>query len=228
MNISFPSIKAVIFDVDGTLYDQPKLRRRMFRDLASNLICSPVSGMKAIIVLAVFRRIRDQLHELGVYDIKHMQYELVAKRLRSSPDFVQHVVKEWMFNRPLRHLPECKSAGLDDFIEFLDGQGIMRATFSDYPAEQKLNALHVEVAVSLDAEDPRVDRLKPDPKGLVFCAKLMGLDVLECLFIGDRVERDGECARRAGMPYLLVNSRENGPIAFTSYVQLLERLRYQA
>ena len=34
-------MKAVIFDVDGTLYDQRKLRLRMLSDMFAALLCHP-------------------------------------------------------------------------------------------------------------------------------------------------------------------------------------------
>ncbi|WP_196795358.1 HAD hydrolase-like protein [Richelia intracellularis] len=33
----------------------------------------------------------------------------------------------------------------------------------------------------------------------------MGVSVEDCLLIGDRDDRDGECARRAGMKYFILD-----------------------
>jgi FMN phosphatase YigB (HAD superfamily) len=55
------------------------------------------------------------------------------------------------------------------------------------------------------ATKKEVDRFKPHPAGLILTAKKLGVPVTNCFFIGDRDDKDGECARRAGMPYLILS-----------------------
>jgi FMN phosphatase YigB (HAD superfamily) len=195
--------EAVIFDVDGTLYDQPRLRRIMCRELALHFIRSPVNGLGTIKTLAVFRRIRERMPSMEITNLAQATYTMTAQRLNYPLDQVRQIVHEWMFQRPLRHLPSCKFPGLDSFLDYLTMRGVATAVFSDYPAQAKTQSMGLKFSLLLDAEDERVDRLKPDPKGLIVCSELLGLDTAECLFVGDRDDRDGECARRAGTPFLL-------------------------
>ncbi|WP_051822464.1 HAD family hydrolase [Desulfonatronum thiodismutans] len=213
--------KAVIFDVDGTLYDQSSLRRKMLGDLVFHLMRSPFTGIRTIKTLAVFRRLREQMPDMKVDNLAKVQYHLAADLLRCTAGEVHAIVDEWMFKRPLHHLRACKLEYLDDFLKFLRSNGITTAVFSDYPAAQKIESLGLNFFLVLDAEDRRVDLLKPDPKGLMVCAGVLGLEPSACLFIGDRDDRDGECARRAGMPFLLYARSSCSTLnTFNSYQQL--------
>ena len=89
----------------------------------------------------------------------------------------------------------------------LQRQGIPIGVFSDYPAMDKLRALGLTAQVIVSATCAEVNRLKPDPTGLLVAAAKLGAPAPECLFIGDQEAKDGECARRAGMPYLILASR---------------------
>ncbi len=215
--------KAVIFDVDGTLYDQPRLRRIMCRELVIHCFRSPVTGLRAIRILTAFRRLRERMPEMKVENIAEAQYSLTAQRVNYPLEKVRLIVHEWMFQRPLRYLPFCKFPGLVSFLDHLAIHKVTTAVFSDYPAQAKVQSMGLSFSILLDAEDARVDRLKPDPKGLELCTELLGLEKTACLYIGDRDDRDGECARRAGMPYFLYSSSsKRHKNSFRSYDQLFE------
>ena len=82
----FPeATEALIFDLDGTLYDQGRLRRKMFLDLVIGLAKNPlfIQGIK---VLYAFRKNRERLSESGdeVRSIEKRQYAEVAQALGLS------------------------------------------------------------------------------------------------------------------------------------------------
>jgi putative hydrolase of the HAD superfamily len=225
---AFPASRprAVIFDLDGTLYDQPRLRRRMLRELLTAVLLSPRQGLLALRILSVFRRLREDLPAKDVRNLAQTQYELAGQALKRDPEQIREVVAEWMFRRPLRHLPRCVPSGLEDVLAWLRDQAIPAGVFSDYPAQAKLDSLNMRFDLVLDAEDPRIDRLKPDPAGLLLSARLLDHAPDQCLLIGDRDDRDGEAARRAGMPCLLYTPKpKGGPGTFTSYAVLYRWLR---
>ena len=77
----FPeTTEALIFDLDGTLYDQGKLRRRMFLDLVVGLARNPLF-IKDIKVLYAFRKNRERLSENrdNVRSVEKRQYAEVAQ-----------------------------------------------------------------------------------------------------------------------------------------------------
>lgn len=202
-------MKAVIFDVDGTLYDQRKLRFRMVFDMVAELLYPP-RNIYDIKIIWDFRKERDRNRLLAEPGIEDRQYAWGARRSRVSADRVRRVVNRWMFERPLRHLAACRYRGVRHFFRHLDRQNIRIGIFSDYPADEKISALGLWADVAVAATDPDVDRLKPDPRGLLQTAEKLGIPVSDCLFIGDRDDRDGACARAAGMRFILLHPKTAG------------------
>lgn len=206
----FPeAMEALIFDVDGTLYDQGKLRRRMFLNLFFSLARNPLF-IRDINVLYAFRKKRELLSASShdVCCIDRRQYEEVAHALGLSIVEVRRIVNDWIFEKPLKHLAQCVYPGVKDFFSILKQKKYKIGIFSDYPCHAKLQALDLKVDAMVCATDEQVDRFKPHPTGLLFTAKELGVPVMNCCFIGDRDDKDGECARRAGMPYLILPRRQ--------------------
>ncbi len=112
-----------------------------------------------------------------------------------------------MFERPLAYLWSCRYPDAQALFSQLQRLGIPIGVFSDYPAIDKLKALGLTAQVIVSATCAEVNRLKPDPTGLLVVATKLGVAAPECLFIGDQEAKDGECARRAGMPYLILAPR---------------------
>lgn len=203
LNINWQKVKAVIFDVDGTLYDQRKLRRLMLMELLRYYLTHP-RYIQELKIIRDFRREREKRAFDAVVDLETAQYDWVAQASGISPARVRSIVQEWIFKSPLRHLPSCHYPGVLKLFENLSHRGIATAIFSDYPAVDKLAVLGLSPCCIVCATDKNVGRLKPDPKGLFAVAETLGVSVKHCLFIGDRDERDGECARRARMPYIIL------------------------
>ena len=202
----FPeATEALIFDLDGTLYDQGRLRRKMFLDLMVGLAKNPLFLQK-INVLYTFRKNRERL-SAGTGDaccIERRQYAEVAHALGLSIVDVRRIVNEWIFEKPLKHLAQCVYPGVNDLFTILKQKKYKIGIFSDYPCHSKLQSLELKVDAMVCATDEQVDRFKPHPAGLLFTAKELGVPAMNCFFIGDRDDKDGECARRAGMSFLIL------------------------
>ena len=216
------TIRAVIFDVDGTLYDQRKLRRKISLEMLKFLFAHP-TGLSDLKILWDFRKVREKNASLIGGAIEERQFEWGAKASKVSVEKVRQVVQHWMFTRPLYHLEACCYPGVRELFFRLKEKNIPVGIFSDYPVQDKLMALSIEVDVMVSATDAEVDRLKPDPIGLVVVASKLKTPLKECLFIGDRDDKDGECARRAGMPYLILNrERKNfSPNNFNKFSEII-------
>ncbi|HKY80090.1 MAG TPA: HAD family hydrolase [Sphingobium sp.] len=184
----------VVFDMDGTLYDQGRLRRRMAGLIARDAFRN--RSLAAMRTLAAFRRRREMLGGAMAGDFTTAQYELPGHR----PDEVRAIVADWMEQRPLALLPGCRAAGAEALFQRLARRHVV-AVFSDYRAEQKLDALGLSARLVIAAED--VGRLKPDPAGLLNLMAQAGVSAERTLMIGDRDDRDGEAARRAGVRALI-------------------------
>ena len=114
-------------------------------------------------------------------------------------------------------------------MQTLRESGIVVAALSDYPAADKLAALELDADLQVSAVDPEVDRLKPHPRGLQRVLDLAGVSGDQSVMIGDRDERDGECARRAGTHWLIKTSggQSEGP-HFREYADLLKSFEQRA
>ena len=214
----------VVFDIDGTLYDQRPLRRRMAFELAKHCLTRPwkVGDLR---IISCFRRTREQLAGEESTGVIEKQFERPATELQVDPARIRQVVEFWMEERPLGFLRRCRYPSVGAFMDELRAQQKSLAVLSDYPTRRKLDALELEVELQVSAVDPQVDRLKPHPRGLERVLELAGVDPGRAVLIGDRDDRDGECARRAGVRYLLKGGGGRSGIGFTDYSQLHRAVR---
>ena len=208
--------KAVIFDVDGTLYRQRPLRQKMLLALLGHYARRPWRW-RELQMLSRFRAEREKRPGAVGPDLENAQYTWGGYPAAQ----VRPVVQRWIFDYPNQYLAACAYPGVADFFAALRRQGIKIGVYSDYPAQAKLAALGLTADVVVSSTDAAVDRLKPDPAGLLHAARQLGVAPADCLFIGDRPELDGECARRAQVPFLLVNQE---PAALPFYQLLANQL----
>ncbi len=220
MDIDWENLRAVIFDMDGTLYNQKRLRWIMALELLRACLKSPKHWQEARLIYH-FRKEREKRALSKVLDIDKGQYNWAAEKLGVPPEVVREAVHKWMYEVPLRHLYGCRYSGAGRFIGLLKRKGIRTAVFSDYPSADKLKALKISCDLIVSATDKGVDRLKPDPRGVFVIMDKLGVNPEQCLFIGDRDDRDGECAKRSGMNYLIVE-RASADETYESLIAGLE------
>lgn len=223
--IDWTVIDAVIFDVDGTLFDNVPLRRRMAVRLLGHLLTSR-SGWSDVRTLMKFRRTRERLASAGADNIGQRQILDVAAAIGFSSDQVNAIVTRWIYREPLAYIPRYAMPDAASFISKLRNRGIRTGVFSDYPACDKLTVLGIEAEVVCDASAPEIGRLKPHPGGFIRVAELLGVSPHRCLIIGDRDDRDGEAARRAGFKFLrkIHAAEQLQPYEFCRYEQLIREI----
>ncbi|UPL50733.1 HAD family hydrolase [Hymenobacter sublimis] len=219
--INWANLNCVIFDVDGTLYTQGKLRKRMLKSLLQYYGVRPWK-LPELLMLRRFRAEREKQTAYAGPDLEADQYAWAARAGGYPVQQVRAVVERWMFQYPNQFLLPCRYPGVAGFFAALRARGISIGVYSDYPAQAKLAALELEADIVISSTDPAINRLKPHPQGLLHICQQLGLPPEQCLFIGDRPELDGACAEAAGMPYLIV---EKQPFpTFTFYETLTNQL----
>lgn len=204
--LNLEDIKAVIFDVDGTLYEQSRLRKKMLFILLKYYSLRPWR-YRELKALYHFRIEREKRPGYSCDDLENEQYTWCADKVDLQPEQIRALVDRWMFNVPNQFLPSCVFPGIKELFKTLKGIGLKVAIYSDYKAEDKLAAMGLEADLIISSTDPFISRLKPDPKALLHIANQFQLKPQECLFIGDREELDGQCATNAGMPYLIIDKK---------------------
>lgn len=223
-SLDWGAIDLVVFDLDGTLYDARRLRRRMLALLLAD--AARTRSLRTLRVLRCFRQVREALAEEGV-DFAQWQYVRTANLIGCEDVQVQALVRRWMECEPLPLLRACRWRGVAQVFDDLRAAGKTIAVWSDYPAADKLAALELHADLVVCAGDEAVGRLKPDPRGLLVAMQRAGVVPARTLMVGDRITHDAAAAQRAGTQVLLRASRPGGPVAsFNSYrASVFEPLR---
>ena len=207
------SIRAVLLDVDGTLYHQRALRCFMGLELcalpfASRSYRAAYTTWRS---LGSFRRIREELRHLGepTASLATLQYVETAERVGVNRGHLERMVAEWLYQRPLKYLRLCRRSDLEAFLTFLANQRVQVGIFSDYPVLDKLQALGLagRMSLTLCATDPEINAFKPHPKGFLHACARWSIPPAEVLYIGDRPEVDAVGAANAGMPCALLSAK---------------------
>lgn len=219
-------IRALLLDLDGTLYDRRRLHLRIFFDLLQAYGNAPVSGYHTVRALRAFRQAQETLRSSEACgDIAALQLQLACRQSGHSPTFVAACVRQWMEEAPLRHLPACMIPAVPELLEFARHAGIRLALCSDYPGLRKIEAMGLERFFDqvICAQDPEIGSLKPNPQILQVALRRLGIAADQALYAGDRPEVDGTAAARAGIDYINITSRRS-PNGIT-ISGLLERIR---
>lgn len=210
------NIRAVLFDLDGTLYDQPPLRSLMAFELCA-LPLTQRSWSKVCLTLRIiryFRSIREDLRDLGCpteHTLADLQYTRAAEQVGASPAEVERIITEWMYRRPLKYLKWFRRKGAKAFLIEARQRGMKIGVFSDYPVNEKLAALGLGeyIQLSLCATDKDINAFKPHPRGFLKACEEWGLRPDEVLYVGDRSEVDAKGAEAAGMPCVILSGKDS-------------------
>ncbi|AMP97242.1 Phosphoglycolate phosphatase [Pedobacter cryoconitis] len=218
--INWKKIKVLILDVDGTLYNQSGLRRRMLYALLKYYLVRPIQ-LKDLLILYFFRSERGKRAGYCSNNLEIEQYQWCAAKVGAPLERIKRVVSKWMFEFPNPYLYACRYAELYPFLQLLKEHQIKVAIYSDYSAVEKLKALKIEADLVIASTDKEINCLKPKPIALFHIMKHFEVGSAACLYIGDRDELDGICADEATIRYLNINKYNSG----TLYTVLANSLR---
>jgi FMN phosphatase YigB (HAD superfamily) len=202
-------VRALIFDLDGTLYNQKEIRIAMGGRLIAEALRSPARGYRTARVLRAYRRAQETLRRdqtTGPPTARQMQ--LACAEAGVSADEGGRCIQRWMHEEPLALLRGRTHTGLVGLLRRSRAAGLRLAVLSDYPASRKLEVMgliqYFDAVVC--ADDPDVLRLKPDPRGLRVTLDRLGVEAHEAIYVGDRADVDGLAASRAGVRFVLFGS----------------------
>ncbi|MBB3659108.1 putative hydrolase of the HAD superfamily [Rhizobium sp. BK650] len=215
-NVDWGSIRLVVFDVDGTLYNQSRLRRRMACEMVANVLMS--ASLTNLRVLRAYRFLRETI---GNEEIDDFQTSLMARTVEQTgqpAERIEAIVSEWIERRPLAHIASCRYDGVTELFAELRRQNKAIGIYSDYPAGEKLQKMTLSADHILASGDSDVGILKPNPRGLRMLMQRAGVGPAQTVLIGDRPERDGLAARRVGVLPLIRSERpREGWLTFSTY-----------
>lgn len=210
-------VRAILLDVDGTLYDQRRLRRAMLGRLLRFTAGSPRAGTRVLRALRAYRHAQERLRLAPpdgdvIVDVAAAQLADAAARSGVPDVEVRAAVARWMDDAPLDLLARVARPGLAAFLRAAAERGVPVGVVSDYPAAAKLRALGVAELVRcvVCAQDADVGCFKPHPRGLLAGARRLGVPPEAVLYVGDRAGVDGAAARAAGMRCVIVGPEARG------------------
>src|SRR5579864_532515 len=126
-------VRAVLFDVDGTLYDQRSMRLLMAVELGGLALTRPFLAPAVWRGLSAYRSAQERLR--GQIDASAArQLESAAQRVGMTAAELAVIVDEWMIERPLKYLARCRAEGLIELLEFLRTKQVQLGVLSDYPS----------------------------------------------------------------------------------------------
>ncbi len=222
-------IRAVLWDLDGTLYHQPPLRRRMLIELGkAALRQSPAATLRMMRWLRCYRKVRETLRAMGHAEssLDRVQFDQPAQQLRTAVEPFETLVRYWMLEHPLPYLRAARFDGSAELLGRLRDKGVRLGVFSDYPVHDKLKALELDgfFDVQLAATDESINAFKPHARGFLAGCHALGCQPEEVVYVGDRQDVDAEGAKAAGMRCIILDSQQSGPGYARNYNELGRRL----
>ena len=199
--------KAVVLDVDGTMYSQSSVRRHMAVRVAGFTLQHPVLGLRTVRCLRAFRQAQEEIRaQIGTDPVAQSQPANAARRCGYSAEFLMECVRRWMETAPLEAIRKARYPGLLEFCEWAKQAGLRRAVLSDYDPRERLRALEVEdyFPVVVCAQDPDIGVFKPNPAGLMAAVGRLGASPEDTVYVGDRPEVDGALALAAGVTGIIL------------------------
>ncbi len=208
----FAKYELFIIDMDGTLYYQSKLRKKMLALMLKDLFNNR-HFFSEIYAVYRFRHLREELAG-GAYNDSGLYTQIAVKSpsfFRLTADAVGAAIDRWIYKLPLNCLRSCQDERLIRMIKSAATAGKRIYIYSDYPVEEKAKALGLTVAGVrfLDASNTEVNAYKPSPAGIEYILNKTGVSKASSVMIGDRDDRDGLAAHEAGIDACILGKTAN-------------------
>ena len=199
-------IKAVIFDLDGTLYDNSTISRE--------IVMHSLFHLRALYAERVTRH-----HISGRYfGGKGATYTEIFRRMAAVTGRSAERMAAWYWERfmplqvkMLRRHHHVKP-WVKDTIDYLHSKGVKVACFSEYSfVREKLKAIGLDPSIfDYLADAPTAGGCKPCRKAFMYIAAKLDVHPADILMVGDREDTDGAGAESCNMQFLLV-PKKDGP-----------------
>ncbi len=228
-------IRAVGFDIDGTLYAASRLYLRLF-----------ARGLRSFKLMVAFNDARLEIRKLldspeyraldihGVEAFHRFQAGLCARRLGTDPDRTYDAIERFFYTaavEPFATIPPY--AGVVEMLRELRSRGVRLGALSDFPCERKVELLGLGGLFDVVMTSEETGLVKPDRASFDLLASRLGVPPQHILYIGNSEQYDVAGALGAGMRAALITKSRRAAsgtaaeFAFGDYGHLLRYILAQ-
>jgi len=204
-------IRAVGFDLDGTLYPATALYHKLIG-----------KGLPNLRFLIAFGRVRHELRAMlaapefrargirGIEELHRYQAELVAKRLRADPERTYTEIETFFYTKAVLPFATIDPyPGVAGLLDQLRAGGLKLGALSDFPCDKKLELLGIANKFHVTMTSEETGFVKPDRASFDLLARRLGVANDEILYVGNSEPYDVKGSLGAGMRAALI-SRNRG------------------
>ncbi len=189
------ALKAIGFDLDGTLYPGWALYLRSI-DL----------GIGNARLLAAFGKARRRLRERSIaatslLEFRQAQADMVAELLGTGTGAAYvSAIENLIYNQvETRFAAIMPFPGVAHCLETLKGRGVLLGLLSDLPPWKKLEFLGLDRFFEIAQCSEDSGALKPHPASFLKLARSLGVEPAEMLYVGNNMNYDVIGAGKLGM-----------------------------
>ncbi len=220
------SIRAVGFDLDGTLYPATALYQKLIG-----------RGLPNLRFLIAFGRVRRELRAMltapefrargirGIEELHRYQAELVAKRLKADPERTYQEIETFFYTNAVAPFAMIDPyRGVAELLDQLRASGIKLGALSDFPCDRKLELLGLANKFDVMMTSEETGFVKPDRASFDLLAQRLGVANNELLYVGNSEPYDVKGSLGAGMRAALISKnlsvRTSAEFTFFNFAKL--------
>jgi len=214
------AIKAIAFDIDGTLYPNWKMQLNSipFFLLHPRLIYK-------------FGEIRKEIRKIdNIKNFEKTQASLLADALSINAEKAHFLINTYFYTKWEKTFSRIKPfENIKEVIKSIKALNLKTAVMSDFPIGEKLNFFGLENLWDVEVSSEESGYLKPDKRPFLYLSDKLELKPDEIIYVGNSYSYDIIGAKKVGMTAgHLASSEKDGSIAdftFSSYMDFVERIK---
>lgn len=218
-------IKAIAFDIDGTLY----------KTFYFSIRCIPFA-LKNARFMVNFGIVRKELRKVDVNttlknDFFYLQAELLSKRLGWELDYTKNFIDEKIYHgwkKLFKNVKPYKNAV--EVIRAFKNEGFKIGILSDFPPYQKNDIWGIKKLCDVIIGSEYCGVLKPNKKPFLQLASQLNLKPSEIMYVGNSYRYDILGAKNAGMKTAMICNpikklfvSKKADIVFSNYTEFYKK-----